>query len=93
MQLRDNAMRYGAISRFLHWAMALIFLWQFATALAHLLLDDTPVEAFMWPTHKASGFLLLALVTVRVAWSLANRGQRPPALDRKSHPGHLALYA
>lgn len=93
MQLRDNRDHYGAISRFLHWAMAPVFLWQFTTALSHLLLDDTPVEALLWPTHKASGFLLLMLVILRAAWALANRGQRPPSVDLKSHLGHLALYA
>jgi cytochrome b561 len=86
-------MRYGAISRFLHWAMALVFLWQFATALSHLLLDDTPVEALLWPTHKSTGFLLLTLVILRAAWALANRGGRPPSIDLKSRVGHLALYA
>lgn len=93
MQLRDDATRYGAISRFLHRSMALMFLWQFATALAHLSLDDTPAEVLLWPTRKTCSFLLLILVIVRAAWALTNRGKRPPSVDLKSHLGHATLYA
>lgn len=93
MQLQDSKERYGTISRFLHWSMALAMAWQFATAAARALLEDTAIERFLWGTHKTVGLLLIVLVLVRAAWSLYNRGHQPPSLNVMAQLGHLALYA
>jgi len=92
-QLLDSKTRYGSVSRLLHWSMALIMAWQFATAGAHWLLEDTAIEKFLWGTHKTVGLLLIVLVLVRAAWSLLNRGHRPHHLSVMARLGHLALYA
>ena len=89
----DSPARYGTVSRFLHWSMALILAWQFASALAHWLLEDTAIEQFLWGTHKVVGTLLILLIVIRAGWSLFNRGHRPPALNIMAQLGHLALYA
>ncbi|WP_415844325.1 cytochrome b [Stutzerimonas zhaodongensis] len=91
-QLHDTPARYGTVSRFFHWTMAAILAWQFATALSHLLLEDTAIEGFLWSTHKAVGLLLIVLVVLRGLWSLRNRGHRPPSLSPMANLGHLALY-
>lgn len=93
MSIRDNEQRYGRVSRMLHWGMALLIGWQFLSAGAHSLFDDTAIEAFFWPTHKPVGFLLLVLVVLRIAWALANRGNRPPSVSAPARLGHIALYA
>lgn len=91
-QLRDSELRYGPVSRFFHWGMALILAWQFATAIAHLLFDDTAAKDFLWGTHKTVGLLLIILIVLRALWSLYNRGHRPPSLSVLARLGHLALY-
>lgn len=64
-QLHDSPARYGTLSRFFHWSMAAILAWQFATALVHLLLEDTAIEGFLWGTHKVVGLLLIILIVLR----------------------------
>ncbi|WP_376692942.1 cytochrome b [Wenzhouxiangella sp. EGI_FJ10409] len=90
--IRDNQDTYGRVSRFLHWGMALLLAWQFLSAGAHLLLDDTAVEAFFWPTHKPLGFALFALMILRAAWALIHLRVRPPSVNRLASAGHVALY-
>lgn len=92
-QLHDSDVRYGTVSRFLHWSMAALLAWQFASAFSHLLLEDTAVEKFFWGTHKTVGFVLMVLVVVRALWALHNRGHRPASLSVAAKLGHLAMYA
>ncbi len=91
-QILDNPQRYGTVSRLLHWSMAFILAWQFATALSHLLLEDSALDDFFWPTHKPLGLVLITLVVARALWSLHNRGHRPPSLSPMAQLGHLGLY-
>lgn len=88
----DNKNHYGSISRLLHWGMALLLLWQFATALSHELLEDTALGDFMWSAHKPTGFILLLLIVVRTVWALLNLSRRPPSLNWAARLGHIALY-
>ena len=88
----DNATRYGTVSRFFHWGMAILIVWQFLSAASHYFFEDTAIEAFFWPTHKAMGVLLLTLVVLRLLWALANLSRRPPAINLLSKLGHIALY-
>ncbi|WP_165857033.1 cytochrome b [Marinobacter sp. JSM 1782161] len=92
MSIRDNAERYGQVSRWLHWGMALLILWQFLSATAHALLSDTPVEEFLWATHKPLGFLLLILVVIRALWALSNLSSRPASINALAKLGHVGLY-
>ncbi|AKE51024.1 cytochrome b [Kangiella geojedonensis] len=92
MTIKDNSQRYGQVSRLLHWAMALLILWQFMSAGAHFLFDETAVEAFFWPTHKPVGFLILILAVIRVIWALVNVVNRPKAVTLISKLGHISLY-
>lgn len=89
---RDNHETYGTVSRWLHWGMAALVAWQFLSAGAHALLDDTAVEAFFWPTHKPIGLLLLLLMVLRAVWALAHRRVRPPSVNRLATTGHVLLY-
>lgn len=93
MQIWDDTTRYGMVSRGLHWGMALLLLWQFASAGAHLLLEDTAIEQFLWPTHRSSGSLLFLLIWVRLIWAVANRARRPPSVSRAATFGHYLMYA
>ncbi|POA59223.1 MULTISPECIES: cytochrome b [unclassified Pseudomonas] len=92
IELYDSKQRYGAVSRGLHWAMALAFAWIYSTAGAHYLLADSALDEFLWPTHKQVGLLLMALLLARVLWSLLNRRRRPPSLNLAATLGHGLLY-
>ncbi|MFG1412054.1 cytochrome b [Xanthobacter sp. VTT E-85241] len=93
----DTQAGYSLISRALHWLMALLFAWQFTSALLHFFADDTAVKAFFWATHASVGFTLYLLSLVRGAWALANWRRRPThsgsPLERAASMGHLALYS
>lgn len=92
----DTADRYGRISRWLHWGMALLFAWQFLGMALRLALGRTPLVSFFVGTHASVGLLLLLLVLLRGAWGLSQRGRRPPHgagwLGRAAAWGHGALY-
>jgi cytochrome b561 len=70
--------RYTAVAVTLHWLIALMII---AQILGGWVMTDeaTPKpQAFqMFQLHKSSGFTILALSLVRLAWRLANK---PPAL-------------
>ncbi|KAF1019289.1 MAG: Cytochrome b561 [Paracidovorax wautersii] len=93
---RDTTGRFGRISRWLHWTMALLFLWQFTGMALKEMLGRTPVSAFFVGTHRDVGVLLFTLLLVRAAWGLYNLGRRPPhqpgVIGALAVAGHLALY-
>lgn len=93
----DNAWRYGAITRLLHWAMAALFLWQFVGMGLRLALGRTPLVAIFVGSHQAVGTLLFVLVALRLLWRAANRAHHPHyehgLLGVLARAGHAALYA
>lgn len=91
-QTSDSAVRYGSVTRMLHWGMALLLCWQFVTTLVRVSLPDTALYDAIWPTHRSLGFLLLVLMLVRLGWAWANRTRRPPAVSAAARAGHLTLY-
>lgn len=84
--------RYGRLSRWLHWSMALLFALIFASALAHALAEDSALDALLWPLHKPIGTLLLALLAARIAWALAQWRRAPPSAGTLASLGHAGLY-
>lgn len=92
----DSPARYGRISRWLHWGMALLLAWQFVGMGLRLALGRTPLVAVFVGSHASVGLLLMLLVLLRGAWALANHGRRPPHgpgwLGRAAAAGHAALY-
>ncbi len=93
----DGRTGYGAVTRALHWGMALLFAWQFTGALLRVLAEDSAIEGFFWSTHFSVGFTLWLLALLRGAWGLANLSRRPghdgsTALAAAARLGHLALY-
>ena len=92
----DSPLRYGRISRWLHWGMALLFAWQFVGMGLRLALGKTPLVSFFVGSHASVGLLLLVLVLLRGAWGLTQRPRRPAHgggwLGRAAALGHGALY-
>lgn len=96
LQWRDTPDGYGLVTRLLHWAMALILLWQFTGMILRLILGRTPLMAFWVGTHQSIGTVLLALILLRLTWAWASRRRRPaqePGWNgRAAFAGHCALY-
>lgn len=93
---RDTKQLYGRITRWLHWSMAVLLLWQFTGMGLRLLLGRDSIAGFFVRLHQPVGTALLGLVVLRVIWALVNRHNRPPhddgLLGRAAKLGHLALY-
>lgn len=96
-RLTDTPDRFGAITRFLHWGMALLFAAQFLSAAAHWALPrENAIRETLWSYHYTLGTTLFLLVLLRGAWGLANLPRRPAHSGRVGQAavaGHAALYA
>lgn len=88
----DSTECYGRVTRILHWIMAILLAWQFTSALAHFLAEDSALDELLWGTHKSVGFLLMLLIVIRVLWALLNLRHRPPAISAAARVGHVVLY-
>jgi cytochrome b561 len=71
--MRNTAVRYGVVSKVLHWTLFLLILNQFVVAAAML---NTPAEdttagftrAGLYNWHKSVGLIALALALMRFIW-------------------------
>jgi cytochrome b561 len=73
MPLRNSPTHYGTITRFLHWAVFLLFAFQYVAAnimtrigQGGTLFSMNQDDYYNW--HKSIGLVLLALVVLRIAW-------------------------
>lgn len=89
--LKDTKSRYGAITRLLHWLMALGFLWMLFTATVHFIDRDSALNEAIWGYHPLVGFTIFLLGVIRIAWMLIQFSHRPEN-DFVVRLGHLALY-
>lgn len=95
---RDTPQRYGRISRWLHWSMALLFAWQFAGMIAKVTLGrEAALTGTLSGAHAHIGLLLLVLMVVRGIWGLVNMTHRPSngkgLMGIAAWLGHMGLYA
>lgn len=94
---RDTPQRFGRISRWLHWGMALLLAWQFVGKIAKVSLGrDAALTGVLSAAHPHVGLVLLVLIVVRGIWGLMNAGRRPVQgagwLGTAAWLGHRALY-
>ena len=73
MPFKNSADQYGTVTRFLHWAVFLLFVWQYLSAniMTRLGRDSAlfglnPNDYYNW--HKSIGLVLLALALARWIW-------------------------
>jgi len=94
--LSDSPMRYGVISRVLHWGMAALFAAQFLSAAAHWALPrENALREALWSYHSDLGATLFLLVMVRGIWGLVNIPNRPKhsgTMGLAATAGHIGLY-
>ena len=82
--LTNSAERYGAVSRLLHWLMALLILAMIGIGAYMTDLDkEDPLRAQLYTLHKEIGVTILALAVIRILWILVSRSPvMPAALQR-----------
>lgn len=90
--------RYGRVSRFLHWATALLFIFMIPTGIfASMIPEDAWYRTEYNVIHKTIGLIIFGLVIARLVW---NRRSKRPALDaslkpferKLAHSAHILLY-
>lgn len=90
--------RYGRVSRVLHWATALLFLFMIPTGIfASMIPEDAWYRTEYNVVHKTIGLIIFGLVIARLIW---NRHSKRPALDaslkpierKLAHSAHNLLY-
>lgn len=93
---RDTGLRYGPVTRCLHWGMALVILWQFSGIVLGGLFGRSPLTDMLNSTHGELGLAILVLAAARAIWGLYNLKDRPAhekgLLGMAARAGHLALY-
>jgi cytochrome b561 len=75
--LNDNRQRYGTVSRFFHWVMAILILEQFFKFADRINEGEHWLGDTFGPLHGSIGLILLMLVVLRLLWSVSQQGQRP----------------
>ncbi|RPH59655.1 MAG: cytochrome b, partial [Burkholderiales bacterium] len=68
MQLRNTADTYGALAKFLHWAIVILIIAQYVIIEAAEGLPDGLEKLTMITRHKSIGILVLGLALIRIAW-------------------------
>jgi cytochrome b561 len=87
--LTNSADRYGLVSRFLHWSMALLILAMIGVGAYMTDLDkEDPLRAQLYTMHKEIGVTILVLAVLRILWILASR---PPVLPAALHRWEVIL--
>lgn len=92
----DNGLKYGLVTRVLHWSIAALLAYQLGGVIAGTVLGETPLTEAWGSGHKAAGLLLFVLAVVRAVWGLVNLRQRPAShrglIGKAAVAGHLVLY-
>lgn len=95
IMIHDSRERYGALTKLLHWSMALLVFWQLLKFGDRIFDGEHWVGQTLVPWHVSIGSLMLLLILVRLAWAAGLRHQRPqqdPAQALLVKAGHGALY-
>jgi cytochrome b561 len=99
MSIRNTAENYGSIAKWLHWAVALLFLGSYISVYyRHWFTEEkTPENWTALQLHLSIGVTIGVLVLLRILWKIASRAPEPEPGTRLEHLvarlGHLALYA
>ena len=70
--LKNTTNTYGSASRLLHWIVGLTIIIMLCVGFYMSSLEPSPEKSEMYGLHKATGVIVLALVTLRFSWRLIN---------------------
>ncbi len=98
MMLHNTQTSYGAIAKWLHWSIALLFLCSYCTVYFRdwFTEKDTPENWLALQLHLSVGITVAVLVVLRILWRMSNRLPDPEPGPRwahlAAHIGHYSLY-
>jgi cytochrome b561 len=98
MRWRNTPERYGTAAKLLHWGMAALVIGMLWVGLYMVGLPLSPDKFQLYGLHKATGAVVLAVVSLRLAWRLFDPVPPFPdsmrAVDKLgAHAAHYMLYA
>lgn len=94
---RNSVLRFGRVSRALHWGMALLIIAQLALGLVLSWTVPTLGTIWLYSLHKSLGFTMLLLVLARLIWHRispvpAPLGDPSALPQRIARAVHAAMY-
>src|SRR5512147_2271118 len=97
MQWRNTSDAYGALAKFLHWAIVILIIAQYLIIEAADEMPKGPAKFEQIDLHKSVGMTILILAVLRILWRVANRGAPAPvpmprAQQIAAAAGHGLLY-
>lgn len=96
MGLRNGPVEFGLVTRAIHWTMMLLIFGQLALGLRLGSLEPGLANLWLYGLHKTVGFLVLALILLRIAWHIASPPPPPlgprNALFWAARAAHWAIY-
>lgn len=95
--LYNTRRAYGLVTILFHWSIAALFIGQISLGVAMLRLEDQRRAFELIQLHKSIGFMILALVILRLLWRLAGQSPELPSnmskIERRMAVlAHAALY-
>lgn len=93
--MNDSKERYGAMTRWLHWGMGLLIVWQFVKFFDRIDDGEHWVGETLASWHVSIGSVLLILIVLRLIWAVLQKNKRPeqdPATAVLVKLGHGLLY-
>jgi cytochrome b561 len=96
--LRNNDDSWGAMTRVLHWLIAVAIIAMMVVGVIMHDMPNSPDKFRLYALHKATGITILAFVFWRIVWRLTNKvpllpGNTPYWQQRVSAITHFCMYA
>lgn len=98
MPMKNTLNSYGSVSKFLHWAIGILFICMLAFGLTMEDLAPTQeVKYQFYFLHKSTGILILMMVSIRLLWKFTNVSPELPEhmksrMKMLAKLGHITLY-
>jgi cytochrome b561 len=98
MPAKSDALRWGGVAKFFHWATVLAILVQATIGLVMVELPKKPNVIPVYTFHKSLGLAIFAFALLRLAWRALDRHPAYPATMPRwqvagARAGHALLYA
>jgi cytochrome b561 len=78
MPLSNTDQAYGAVAKFLHWAIVIMIIAQYVIIESAEDLPDGLEKLQVISNHKSLGMLVFLLALARIGWRIVNRGKPVP---------------
>lgn len=78
MPLSNTDQSYGAVAKFLHWAIVIMIIAQYVIIESAEELPDGLEKLQVISNHKSLGMLVFLLALARIGWRIVNRGRPVP---------------